>query len=1388
MLSTDDPLRSPPVTTQSLSCLLSDDLWLYLADADASLELHCIISAVNHRLRFLMRHVRRLCYDHPTAHFLEGCPKLEVLRLPGAPPGSSLTFARVLQTACPRLRVLEAQLLTIACFGLLTEFIQHPVKITMVETADDADSQPGEAPGSLFTPSRVRSLALECHPADLPALLPCWPNLQRLELVENAEHESDALSCLTPQLCPNLGELRVKVPHLTTAPESLPPPLVSLAGVLTSGNPWPVFPAGLRECELEFKSQLDLAVLDLPLVEHLSVVLPRAMTLLTIQCPTLRSFKVIARPNEELCRIATLCPMPHLERIKASVLGLRLHTFERLGAADPSPTPPDGTAAPPNGIYGHLCAPLVDAAAGPLELKISLLALTSQNAVLLDLPTTGPWKVRDLELEVASPSSLRLPASVERLVLMELGESNEGFLSGPGLRTLELRLRNTRAGRLHGFLQMEAPLLEAITLDSWVRSLLFSVTPPVRTLVALNVPPGTAFSALAEACRLTLERLIVADTCRCPRAQDFPALRFFESEDSGFRRLGPSSQAAELAPAAEADLQLQADAGNAKTDGVFVVLLVHEDPALFTHFQSRLADSPVVLKIADPTPSALLDHLRRDRPDVVLLFCPCTRDALVLGTSQTPRLRLCYSSDLVRILTQAGVPVKVIMHAQPQGEEGCPDLFLGSLFEAQRPHGLILAGHCEFQDIARYLKSCASMGLARAVEALADVDIPMDGIAHQGQPRPVPSEDFVWTLSRKGDLGAHFGAVPLGQLAAALQRRCPDFCCQCPSGPPQFRLKWDCKGCHLHRMRDSAIDCALVLPDPASRLACLPRVRPNHGLLLGTVDPHYAVPVIECAGCRQQRLVMRSAAIAALPPFDERPPSPPPPPGQSTSPALPPPPSCPPLGFAGCPRAGPVLRVLLCSVNPNPAAGDREPQLMSAGKLEEIATNLKKHEQEYVRGSEDPVLRGCLFLGGVHPRQNFAVRLLEQPTAAALKYAVGEFRPDLVVHVAHGFRQAISIRGESGLAPPLVWLGPDALHDCFVGSVPPHAVLLLCCNTLALGEHLQRHLRAASASPPTTALERVVATADELTDVEASKFLSVLLGYAPQNPMPSDFDASVMVACRQAEQARSTVEAKIDPTTPLVLLRAAAPAPAMPPPASAVQESACGSLFSRGPTLSEAVHALRFLAQPLSQTPLRATCGCPEGPLFAIEYTPGCIVCTISAADCNHLPADDPAAGGTMLSAATSSSTAAHELAAAPRTSGWCTRCLPHAKAEAGHAPLAEVHLPYARRCIRCGQDAFLIPCHLEAAFRSHTAPEGPPAHASTDRTEPEEVVLPAPAPPVCDCVHGFGIHRSDNPHFQAAAHEATATIVPPAPASPPPPEARPTHVASSFARFLPGR
>ncbi|KAJ4458949.1 hypothetical protein PAPYR_5234 [Paratrimastix pyriformis] len=42
--------------------LIPADLWLHVADADASVQLHCLLSGTNHRLRGLMKFAKRLCW------------------------------------------------------------------------------------------------------------------------------------------------------------------------------------------------------------------------------------------------------------------------------------------------------------------------------------------------------------------------------------------------------------------------------------------------------------------------------------------------------------------------------------------------------------------------------------------------------------------------------------------------------------------------------------------------------------------------------------------------------------------------------------------------------------------------------------------------------------------------------------------------------------------------------------------------------------------------------------------------------------------------------------------------------------------------------------------------------------------------------------------------------------------------------------------------------------------------------------------------------------------------------------------------------------------------------------------------------------------------------
>ncbi|KAJ4456579.1 hypothetical protein PAPYR_8145 [Paratrimastix pyriformis] len=332
-----------------------------------------------------------------------------------------------------------------------------------------------------------------------------------------------------------------------------------------------------------------------------------------------------------------------------------------------------------------------------------------------------------------------------------------------------------------------------------------------------------------------------------------------------------------------------------------------------------------------------------DRPDVLIISCPCIGDALLLRTAKTPNLRPLYAQDLVRIIQQSGAPVRIVLHHCSEFLPLVQTAFLGDLFEAGKRHGLLLAGAIEpdFQESAvlqSFLRAVATGGISSAVEVLKSSRLYTPAaFFFEGSRTPPPAPQPYHYYAH--EVRAHFAGVRLGDLEGALERRSHEFVCQCPaSTPPRFRLAWACRRC---TSECDPIESCIVLPDPKSPLACLPRIRENASRLVESASVPYfcfrcllnsgssgddALPLAECVGCHTRGLRMRSDAIAALPPFDERPP---PqlrrlPPFDERPPHSPLPPSDHVTESGGPPpisrsKEG-LLRVLCVAINPNPNA------------------------------------------------------------------------------------------------------------------------------------------------------------------------------------------------------------------------------------------------------------------------------------------------------------------------------------------------------------------------------------------------------------------------------------------------------------------------------------
>ncbi|KAJ4456394.1 hypothetical protein PAPYR_8358 [Paratrimastix pyriformis] len=1326
---------------------IPNHVWLYLSAIDSSFRLHCILSAINHCFRdLLMKGTTRLCWseinsrDRPNsvsalfpvtrppfalilrrraaslewltisdpfdaedaAAFVEDdlkgavFPQLRTLNFPRAP----LWFLRLVpqlrdltinQAAFPSrrsfyqflrdrpsLQSLEIFELSLLYFGLRGQRLR-PYR-AMVRAAAGEGIEIG-------TPGSVRGLTLEqSDPEDLPLLLADWPNMEHLR-VTFEELTTDPLGVLAAAIQPHAPNLQLELSlnhHTSIMPHALQPfdsVLTSLSASVVCSSPRLVLPATLRVCDLVLLPDLaEEVTLDLPHVEELTLKVSKPLNRVTLCCPALGTFR--ARTNN------------HPRLISCFAAEGRMPLLGTLEFGDSELTIGPGESLDLDGLWKN------------------------------DLPDF--WRVRNLELAISLnkghiSSHLRVPPSVKRLVVST--RSVSGGLINP--------------------LEMSAPQLEELEVRaSMCTTINFSGGPPLlHTLSVLDTPPSPsklppALFSLIHQCQKSLKRLVLdwaGYSAQVPLIEECPVLQqLWCKSPIGFRSRCPFLDRLGLtAPTVYRPTVYRPTAGrrppppktaldNAALTPIRVLFVnIEED------WNALQEDGPLltIVRIKDPVPSVLLDRLRQDRPDVLIFSCPCISDALLLRTFKTPNLRPLYAQDLASIIQQSGAPVRVVLHHSEHSGwvHFClPYAFLGDLFEIHKQQGLLLTGEIKVDhenDLPSFFRCLAEMGIASAVESLKESRIyDAEAFAFEGHlppphlltPRRLPLHQYAQELQ------AHFANVTLGELEGALERRGPAFCCQCQaSTPPQFRVVWSCTACSDKCPDHDLIDNSIVLPDPGSTLSCLPIIRENASQLVsdhidlgvpnfcfrcllnsgGAVLNSLALPLAECVGCHTRGLRMRSDALAALPPFDERPSDVPPHPrprppfpdrpviihggavGQSQAP--------PPINHP----EGPALRVLCITLNPNPAIDNPRLEQLSTSALQEISAALK-----------------------AAPQFGFEVSLLCEPSTRVLKAKMREFRPDLVVYLGHGLPQAVSIRGEEAMTKPLTWIGPDEFLSCFGGATPPaesplptitadhptstpltppsplsvpHTVLLLCCNSLALGDHLLRGLSDSGG------LERVVATADELADVEASRFISTLLAYAPHNPIPATLDKTIMLAFRHAQQARATLQDPVDPTTPLVL----------------ISSHSADNAFSRGPTLAEALHATRALARPLESIPLRRTCGCPEGPQFAIEYAHGCVRPAVSE-------------GPTTLCTAQEQREGPEESRHHGHVGVWCLRCIENVAHD-------RALLPYAQRCKRCGQAAFIIPCDLPSAFGPL-----PAATPGREKDPPFPPQAPRPLPP----------------------------------------------------------
>ncbi|KAJ4456578.1 putative Root hair defective 3 GTP-binding protein (RHD3) [Paratrimastix pyriformis] len=1388
---------------------LPDHVWLYVSEVDASFRLHCILAAISHRFRSLMTHAPKLDWEgrayrasrppfalllrrcavslqvlfisghvnhaadsdadpvtnhpdadleenHPDADpdanafvendlkgvvfpklfnlnfskaplwFLRLCPQLRDLTTGRATFPSRLSFDRFLRD-CPSLQSLDANGLPLSYFGLrgqprhpyssgvqMSSALAHQVEQPLPLAAALMGQQPDLAVG---TPASVRGLTLQCDPEDLPVLLADWPNLERLR-ISVPEEAANPLDTLAKLRTPNLHQLRL------TFERSISRRLTARVDV---GVPLIVLAAGLRVCDLDLQTALPEVTLDLPRVEELTLKGSESLKKITLCCPALVALRAKA-PELPFCAttyFATECRMLHL---------------------------------------------------GTLALEDNNIRRDSEGSQPLDLDVWEKelpdfWCVRDLELSFFRKlrvSLLRVPPSVKYL---SVGSRDLGGLTALGLRSLRM------SGVLRKPFELNTPQLEELEIivyDGTTRVYLSGCAPPLLHTLVIRIRVTEdvefPFEPIIHQCEQSLRSLAVFRshlTHRWPSRIAPLCSGSGAMYQSSFSRDVPSSIAS-ASPRQSNTIPPHRSCHhhpwerNRGTQWLSLTLFI-----CVVFKLGPLDDGPLlaIVRFSDVVPSVILDHLREERPDVLIISCPCINDALLLRKEdRAPNLRPLYAQDLAHIIEQSGAPVRVVLH---YSGNILPHAFLVDLFETCKRSGLLLSGEVERglrDNLQSFLQSLADMGIASAIDVLKGSGSYNAAVfAFEGNRPPLPLDPFELRPLFAQELKAHFPDIRLGELDGALERRSPEFACQCPaSTPPRFRLVWACEHCTKLCPDHDPIESSIVLPDPASPLACLPLLRENVSRLVGACNlegvPNFcfrcilnnfssglwdcrAFPLAECVGCHTRGLRMRSDAIAALPPFDERPP-----PQEEEQP----PPSFRPadqLGAVSSKQAPPpALRVLCVTLNPDPAVEE-------AG-LSKLAT------PELIKN----ICSKVTSLG-------LEMSLLCEPSAQALKAKACETRPDLVIYVGHGLRQAISIRGAAGMTKPLTWLGPDELVSCLEDDKTPttepaltamadqptpppsllsathhlHSVLLACCNSLALGDHLLRRL----ADGGSGGLERVVATADELTDVEASRFLSTLLAYAPHNLMPATMDECLQVAFRQAQQARATYQDQVDPTTPLVRI-------------SRPRNLAAGShplvadnVFSRGPTLAEAIHATRSLARPVEATPLRCTCGCPEGPQFAIEFAKGCVRPAAPSegqptmADSNAAPATAPC---TAQAAAASSSQPDQPTSPLPEPQERRDPSHEEGHDQAGHGGqltahqlpvrmlpdwvlhdlalsdqvlhggalqnpkrqaqlVGELHdrlwrddrvlLPYAQRCQRCGQAAFIIPRDLQAAFKA---------------------------------------------------------------------------------------
>ncbi|KAJ4455337.1 hypothetical protein PAPYR_9727 [Paratrimastix pyriformis] len=705
---------------------------------------------------------------------------------------------------------------------------------------------------------------------------------------------------------------------------------------------------------------------------------------------------------------------------------------------------------------------------------------------------------------------LRLAPTVTRLALTQANCPETTRLSGPGLRTLEL------GGSAMRSLDLDTPLLAELVVAEGFPTI--TSRAPLHRLAALRGPNAmdevkALFAFLRGPVGQTLNDL----SFRSPGILDpppiieLPVLRSLRiALASVSSSPAPSTHALLLCPALErlscggqvwiqsvcpflgrigqnaplpywvsayGELNvvppLPSEAGplplpaepttrtddNAGRDVMVVLLTCSNGGAPTTRDESPKFPSagPAVrtVMLEDATPSRLLAHLVAYRPDVLLLECPSTRDALILRTPQTPRLRAMQASDLLAIFAQAGFAPLAVLHRLPFGASGClpPDIFLHSLWTALRD-GRRLVGHFEgSQALDQYLHALGNGDVSRpgaALTALTQSYVAPQWLAYAGHRPAVPTTTDLVQSTRS--LQAHFPGVRLRDLAGAVRQRDHEFRRPWPTSRLQFHQGWACQECSrmacalsdtrpvLSPTKMRLFEPALVLPDFETRLSCPLILQSAATRMLADVPLHRASyqPEEAPALCRQ-----------------------------------------------ALPSKQPPLRVVVVTSESKDA--------------EQRGVKLRPAERRELR--IDPCW-GNLLVSTV---------VLSEASPASVQAtveALAETRPNVLVFMA-----TISARQDF-----LSALSPRELQHCIDRACPnrlPRLVAVLGLpHAVDTGRFLQRHLRP-DAPAGGGGLERVVASADGATDTEVSMFLSALLAYLPCNS-PEDLDEVLEVARRQA--------------------------------------------------------------------------------------------------------------------------------------------------------------------------------------------------------------------------------------------------------------------------------